>query len=255
MSVPAVRGGHVIKVGLRKPSGKSGARVPASGERFSDIVTALVEDLRGVDNSNVEVAEKVPLRGVDAREARKIRNYLVHQVGEVPDVRGRVGLIDTDHGYLIEVTMRQAVSADSRREMASIQIPTATGPFEYEPPIDLATETISAQEASARLSKSGSGVSRTVAHEKRKQSKLLAVRVANGFRFPTFQFDPRGGIRPLVADVNERLGALSDPWGTLSWWFDENEILGDARPADLVVSADLDEESLDAAVADLTAGM
>ncbi|NGP09143.1 hypothetical protein G6038_27455 [Rhodococcus sp. 14C212] len=134
-------------------------------------------------------------------------------------------------------------------------IPTSAGPFEYTPPIDLHRDTCSAQEASNRLSRTGQSNSRTIAHERCKESKLLALEVANGFRLPNFQFDPRGGIHPLVERANVRLGAFEDPWGTLSWWFEESDILDERTPAVALAAGTLDERILDAALDDLTAGM
>jgi hypothetical protein len=69
----------------------------------------------------------------------------------------------------------------------------------------------------------------------RREGALLAIPTGQSFTYPTFQFDlHRRCIHPCVRQVNQLLGAFTDPWGVASWWFTGHEVLGGARPADLV---------------------
>jgi hypothetical protein len=54
-----------------------------------------------------------------------------------------------------------------------------------------------------------------------------------GVQLPAFQFTEAGTPWPVVRQVNERLGAVADPWGVTCWWVDPHAGL-DASPADLL---------------------
>ena len=74
----------------------------------------------------------------------------------------------------------------------------------------------------------------------RSSSQLVAVKRGNAFVYPEFQLDrSRHRIRPVVARVNQALGAARDPWGALSWWTSPNPRWGHKRPIDHVDDAQL----------------
>lgn len=52
-------------------------------------------------------------------------------------------------------------------------------------------------------------------------------------RLPAFQFAPDGRPWPVVLEVNERLGAATDPWGVTCWWVDPHQRLA-ASPRELL---------------------
>jgi hypothetical protein len=52
-------------------------------------------------------------------------------------------------------------------------------------------------------------------------------------RLPAFQFAPDGRPWPVVLEVNERLGAATDPWGVTCWWVDPHQRLA-ASPLELL---------------------
>ena len=266
-SVPSARRGGRIP-GLVKPQpdtpngpGRGRKVTAATAARLDRIVDGLVASFLG-SNGVAAVSKKVSLGAAPEAHDTLIRAYLLDRLsGASTRAQCRVEIERQGPLLSVRVTLEPAATTTAtpvKSEPAPhrpVTIPTSAGPFEYTPPIDLHRDTYSAQEASSRLSRTGRSTSRTIAHERRKESKLLALKVANGFRFPAFQFDPRGGIHPLVERANVRLGAFTDPWGTLSWWFEDNDILDDVTPAAALAAGTLDEQLLDAALDDLTAGM
>src|SRR5690606_23741460 len=67
-------------------------------------------------------------------------------------------------------------------------------------------------------------------------------------RLPSFQFDESGAPRPVVLQINAMLGADTDPWGTASWWLEDNARLEDAPSRLLGRMADEDLAAAAAAV-------
>ncbi len=266
-SAPSARRGGRIP-GLVKPQpgapdgpGRRRKVTAATAARLDRIVDGLVASFLA-SNGAAAVSKKVSFGAAPEAHDTPIRAYLLEKLsGASTRAQCRVEIERQGPLLSVRVTFEPAAittALPTRSESAPhrpVTIPTSAGPFEYTPPIDLHRDTYSAQEASSRLSRTGQSSSRTIAHERRKESKLLALKVANGFRFPTFQFDPRGGIHPLVERANMRLGAFNDPWGTLSWWFEDNDILDDMSPVAALAAGTLDEQLLDAALDDLTAGM
>lgn len=55
-------------------------------------------------------------------------------------------------------------------------------------------------------------------------------------QWPVFQFVPGGGLRAVVLEVNELLGAAADPYAAADWWLSRNSWLGD-RPSALIGKA------------------
>ncbi len=53
------------------------------------------------------------------------------------------------------------------------------------------------------------------------------------WQIPAFQFAETGDPWPVVSEVNQLLGAESDPWGVTCWWVDPHARLG-AAPAQLL---------------------
>lgn len=268
-SAPSARRGGRIP-GLVKPQpgapdgpGRRRKVTAATAARLDRIVDGLVASFLA-SNGAAAVSKKVSFGAAPEAHDTPIRAYLLEKLSEV-STRAQCRVEIERQGPLlsVRVTLEPAATTTATPVKSEpvaaprepVTIPTSAGPFEYTPPIDLHRDTFSAQEASSRLSRTGQSISRTIAHERRKESKLLALKVANGFRFPTFQFDPRGGIHPLVERANMRLGAFNDPWGTLSWWFEDNDILDGMTPAAALAAGTLDEQLLDAALDDLTAGM
>ena len=67
----------------------------------------------------------------------------------------------------------------------------------------------------------------------RDSGDVIAVKHANAFVFPEFQFSTRDGKRrAAVAEVNQVLGAGRDPWGALAWWTAANPRWSNRRPID-----------------------
>jgi HSP20 family molecular chaperone IbpA len=140
----------------------------------------------------------------------------------------------------------EAVAAHSRPERVTLDTPTGT--MEYTLPISL-DETYSSAAVSEILSPTGRG-HRSIAQHRRRSNKLLAIKIdGNQYRYPKFQIDPaRHEIRPIVAYANRLLECNEDPWGSLDWWYSEDEALDDRRPIDLLESGELTEELVDFAV-------
>lgn len=70
----------------------------------------------------------------------------------------------------------------------------------------------------------------------RRNGELLGIpNTRHGCAFPAFQFDVAGRcLNPVVAQVNEELDALGDPWGVGSWWVSPHVRLGGVAPRVLV---------------------
>lgn len=67
----------------------------------------------------------------------------------------------------------------------------------------------------------------------RRSSQVVALKHANTFVYPRFQFDfDRRVVRPVVAQVNRHLLASKDPWGALAWWLAEQPRWDRRRPVD-----------------------
>lgn len=67
----------------------------------------------------------------------------------------------------------------------------------------------------------------------RSTSTVIAVKRANTYLYPEFQFDRhRRCVRPVVARANEALDAARDPWGALAWWTAANPRWQRQRPID-----------------------
>ncbi|MHB8296266.1 MAG: hypothetical protein ACYDH5_16950 [Acidimicrobiales bacterium] len=74
----------------------------------------------------------------------------------------------------------------------------------------------------------------------RRSSQVIALKHANTFVYPRFQFDfERHTVRPVVAQVNQRLRASTDPWGALAWWLAEQPRWDRRRPVDHLDDASL----------------
>ncbi|MCL6550080.1 MAG: hypothetical protein K6T37_03570 [Acidothermus cellulolyticus] len=88
---------------------------------------------------------------------------------------------------------------------------------------------------------------RQTASALRKAGKLLGLEDRGRVYYPAFQIDAtRGQVRPIVAELNQQLGAAVDPWGVASWWLTPHARLPRGkRPADLAVSSrPRDEQTL-----------
>jgi hypothetical protein len=174
----------------------------------------------------------------------------VAAVGDDAAAHVPIGLLDS----LTAITAAQlrilrqieAATAHSRPQQVSLDTPTGT--VEYTLPISL-DDTYSSTQVSRILSPSGKG-HRSIAQHRRRSNKLLAIQIDdNQYRFPKFQIDEaRHEIRPIAAYANRLLECSEDPWGTLDWWYTEDEGLDDRRPVDMLETGELTEELVDFAV-------
>ena len=106
----------------------------------------------------------------------------------------------------------------------------------------------------ADLVRSANNNRREAGSAMRRQGRAVGVEVGGRTVFPAFQFDhARARLRPVVAEINRRLGAASDPWGVASWWLAPSVWRDDdVSPADLVAKGD--EEAVRALAAAETEG-
>ncbi len=144
--------------------------------------------------------------------------------------------------------LEQVDAATAQIRPLQVTLDTPTGTLDYKLPISL-EDTYSSAEVSKVLSPSGKG-HRSIAQNRRRSNKLLAIPIDdNQYRYPKFQIDePRHKIRPIVAYANQLLECNEDPWGTLDWWYTEDEALDDHRPIDMLETGELTEELIDFAV-------
>jgi hypothetical protein len=71
----------------------------------------------------------------------------------------------------------------------------------------------------------------------------VALPTSRGARFPAFQFDERGGLYRIVAEINALLDSDGDPWGVADWWLSPNPRLG-VRPSALIAGGEEAQERL-----------
>jgi hypothetical protein len=144
--------------------------------------------------------------------------------------------------------LEQIDTATARTRPQRVTLDTPTGSIDYTMPISL-DDTYSSTQVSKILSPSGKG-HRSIAQNRRRSNKLLAIPIDdNQYRYPKFQVDEaRHTIRPIVAYANQILECNEDPWGTLDWWYTEDEGLDDRRPIDVLETGELTEELIDLTV-------
>ncbi|MDH6291825.1 hypothetical protein [Rhodococcus opacus] len=136
-----------------------------------------------------------------------------------------------------------------------VELETTTGPLEYTLPISLERDTITSMEVSTILSEPGK-VNRAIAGNRRKEHRLLGLPLGNKYRYPVFQFESdRKRINPIVEYANRELECDDDPWGTLDWWFSENEMISDESPIDRLAKQRLTEQDIDRMVRSEQIGM
>jgi hypothetical protein len=147
-----------------------------------------------------------------------------------------------DPGKGKEDTLRN----DSGSRQVLLDAPT--GPVAYQLPLSI-DETYSSTQVSKFLSPSGTG-DHDMVQNQRRSNKLLGLPIDdNDYRFPKFQIDEAGHkIRPVVAYANQLLECKEDPWGTLDWWYTEDEALDGQRPVELLATGELTEDIVDFAV-------
>jgi hypothetical protein len=144
--------------------------------------------------------------------------------------------------------LEQIDTATAHTRPQHVTLDTPTGSIDYTMPISL-DDTYSSTQVSKILSPSGKG-HRSIAQNRRRSNKLLAIPIDdNQYRYPKFQVDEaRHTIRPIVAYANQILECNEDPWGTLDWWYTEDEGLDDRRPIDVLETGELTEELIDLTV-------
>ena len=99
-----------------------------------------------------------------------------------------------------------------------------------------------------------SATSRNTASRLALAGTVVALPASGHKLYPAFQFDPAlQRVRPIVAELNQKLNARTDPWGVASWWLNPTDFADDPRsPADLAVDGSHDQDLRDMAD-DLTA--
>ncbi|MHC3370782.1 hypothetical protein AAI421_28075 (plasmid) [Rhodococcus aetherivorans] len=178
-----------------------------------DIVMKAVFDAADTDEVTIQLLSVL----------HRARNALVHPAGPVPTVV-------TEHVTGEHAQDRGGAAAPGRPD--AVELETATGNLTYELPISLSRDTLSSMQVSEILS-SRSKPNRALANNRRRANQLLGLQVGNQYRYPLFQFDlARKRIRPLVEHANRAMDCDLDPWGTLDWWFTENDLIGGERPVD-----------------------
>jgi hypothetical protein len=276
-----VRGALQTERGRSELTGQSHARLLAdlqqliaSGSVIAAEITDRAEDaggaplppqLRMLNDSLVAIRNRLvhgPLRGDDVgNELRAITDLpllytaagenLDHEAGEV-SLAVLDTLIETAQTQLMLLRHIRASSASARRERVTLQTPT--GPLEYTLPLSR-DDTYSSTAVSKILSPTGKG-HRSIAQHRRRANELLGLKIGNQYRYPKFQIDPlRHEIRPIVAYANRCMECDADPWGTLDWWYSEDEALASRRPVDLLDSGELTRESVDFAIKRSQQGM
>ena len=194
----------------------------------------------------------------ELRAVRELARFNTNAGDDAEQPSGEVSLAVLD--TLIETTQTQLMllrhiresSATSRRERVTLQTPT--GALEYTLPFSR-DDTYSSAAVSKILSPTGKG-HRSIAQHRRRANELLGLKIGNQYRYPKFQIDPvRHEIRPIVAYANRRMESDADPWGTLDWWYSEDETLGRRRPVELLDSGELTQDSVDLAIRRSQQGM
>lgn len=88
-----------------------------------------------------------------------------------------------------------------------------------------------AVEVSQVLGARGGG-NRTAAARVRARGDIIGLEVQGRFLFPAFQFDiAQARVHPVVAEVNQLLDALAEPWGVALWWLTTQ---ARTKPIDLI---------------------
>ena len=152
------------------------------------------------------------------KEVRRLRNEIAHLLSDIDDV-------DADPDAIHPVTGEPVGSREDRAMLA------------FQSLVDFFTarrkllrDTITAPQVGEVL-----GVSRQAATGRAEKGSLLAVLDRGAFRFPTFQFDPRGPDG-VIEGLPEVLKAL-EPQPALTklvWLSRPNETLDDSEPLEVL---------------------
>lgn len=136
----------------------------------------------------------------------------------------------------------------------TVTLESPAGTFDYTLPFST-DESYGSAELSAILSPTDRP-HRSLVKARRESNELLGVMVGNQYRFPKFQIDaPRKQIKPVAAYANKLLESSLDPWGALSWWYEQNNDFGDRSPVDLLNSEGLDVNEVSRSLGDDRRGM
>jgi hypothetical protein len=129
-----------------------------------------------------------------------------------------------------------------------VQLNAPTGTVHYQLPIAI-EETYSSTQVSTFLSPSGVE-GPDAAQIQSRSNRLLGLPISHdNYRFPKFQIDEAcRRIRPVVAYANQLLQCNEDPWGTLDWWYAEDEALNGQRPVEMATTGKLTRDLVDLAV-------
>lgn len=83
------------------------------------------------------------------------------------------------------------------------------------------------------------GRSRQAVHDLVRRGRLLALPSATGNLFPSFQLDPAGRPRPVVAEVLDAFsGAVESPYTVAAWFRTPQALLDDREPAEWLAAGE-----------------
>jgi hypothetical protein len=270
--------GLIVRAGEGKPGEEPGLPWPAYAQIFEDL-NRWLSDSRvltaeiGTETAEIAASGVAPHVQTINQWVKTMRDRLAHRV----DVRrdDLVGYLETVVGHardiattddapktesltaldaLIESTQEQLIllrvmrSANTAAHRERVTLQTASGPLVYTLPFSRG-DTYDSATVGRILSPTGKAY-RSIAQHRRRGHELLGIKVGNQYLHPKFQIDPvRHEIRPIVTYANRALECDADPWGTLDWWYSEDEALGRRRPVDMLDSDELSEKLVDYAIA------
>ncbi|MDI9940359.1 hypothetical protein QM806_33845 [Rhodococcus sp. IEGM 1351] len=219
-------------------------------------IDAELTEVTGVVTDEMK-AVTVPERWVKRLEMKGLADSSLVRFSLTSSRPANLELSPADLVKVLKEVPRDAAGHRQRPKLSAdvVELETTTGPLEYTLPISLEQDTITSMEVSTILSQPGK-VNRAIAGNRRKEHRLLGLPLGNTYRYPVFQFESdRKRINPIVEYANRELECDDDPWGTLDWWFSENEMISDESPIDRLVEQRLTEEDVDRMVRSEQIGM
>ncbi len=236
---------------------------PAIGTRREALGMSADEAGRqvGVSPAVYETLERSPLRWLNVPDTGKVSSYLA-QLGVSRGVflRWLASLRPADAGYAWgyrpgAVLDRPVAAADDDQghffawgaQLLGEEAPT--GPagdspqlfgYAWSPQASAGRTAAIRAAAQARLLAADN---RTDQPLESSEAGVIALPSAEGLVYPAFQFDEHDRLLPIVAEINELLGAAEDPWGVADWWLSDDASLG-ARPVDLIAGIRADHDGL-----------
>ncbi|MEU2005807.1 hypothetical protein ACH47B_31195 [Rhodococcus sp. NPDC019627] len=280
-SLPIKEGTYVAKFDKSRGGGSWTAAVKSWVSSFrvaaeaadlkqpSDVYIEFTINLAEIDAELTEVAGvvtdemkavTVPERWVKRLEMKGLADSSLVRFSLMSSRPAHLGLSPAELVDALKEVPREAAAGHLQWVKSSasadvVELETTTGPLEYTLPISLERDTITSIEVSTILSQPGK-VNRAIAGNRRKEHRLLGLPLANKYRYPVFQFESdRKRINPIVEYANRELECDDDPWGTLDWWFSENEMIKGESPIDRLAQQRLTEHDVDRMVRSEQIGM